>query len=681
MANLYPPYIEGKIPAQYGNELKIPFQHNRTADITQPKMTALIKTVFNGDQIAVLEGEFVEEDVASFTLTSNNLFTIGQYYKIQLAYGSAEEQNKYYSTAGVFKYTKKPKLTLEMSGRSLTGTYSNDDKSEKEYSYRFDIYEDGKLYHTSGEIIHQETKPDTYTLTIGMAILKHYDIQYIVQTINGIVISTNFSYYDDPMTPHYFDYGTSQLVLYNNEEDGSIQVQLFPNLTGLTGTFRLLRYWNNNYYEEIGTFGLNVNEPTLIYEDTSVEHGKEYLYALQAFNGDKNANKLYSNKLMCNFEHMFLSDATRQLCVKFDPKVSSFKTTLQESKVDTMGSQYPFFFRNGMVKYKEFPISGLISTYCDENNLFLEGARDLGTNLTHENFISEREFKLKVLDWLNNGEPKIFRSPAEGNYIVRLMNISLSPKDQLGRMLHSFNAQAYEVDEYDKGKRALYRTVRDLGYQEITLPQTDTTSLEFKEKDYLEIFALEENATVKISYGSKIQEIEISPMVSFIPPLPKKVTKLECTSGSIKILYSPFDNNFNSTVVKEGAKGEYFEQYSGCIVIDSEWRKKENPIQPPIDGKFNITYAKFVAKPSWESGDRQVVIKATSAFGEKEQVFTVSTSSVSVSDENRPLIWGVEYHNDNFVIQSKNFVDGIFKPEYLKVGDGVYAYIYYTKVV
>ena len=67
------------------------------------------------------------------------------------------------------------------------------------------------------------------------------------------------------------------------------------------------------------------------------------------------------------------------------------------------------------------------------------------TDLVDENMKAEREFKLAVLDWLTNGEPKLFRSPAEGNYIVRLMNISLSPEDKLSRMLHTFTCTAYEV--------------------------------------------------------------------------------------------------------------------------------------------------------------------------------------------------------------------------------------------
>jgi len=58
---------------------------------------------------------------------------------------------------------------------------------------------------------------------------------------------------------------------------------------------------------------------------------------------------------------MFLFDGTRQLKIQYNPKVSSFKNDILESKIDTIGSKYPFFFRNGHVHYKEFPISGLIS--------------------------------------------------------------------------------------------------------------------------------------------------------------------------------------------------------------------------------------------------------------------------------------------------------------------------------
>ena len=55
----------------------------------------------------------------------------------------------------------------------------------------------------------------------------------------------------------------------------------------------------------------------------------------------------------------------------------------------------------------------------NENRIAVK--RDRTTNLTDYNIVAERIFKMKVLDFLNDGKPKLFRSPGEGNFIVRLM--------------------------------------------------------------------------------------------------------------------------------------------------------------------------------------------------------------------------------------------------------------------
>jgi hypothetical protein len=71
----------------------------------------------------------------------------------------------------------------------------------------------------------------------------------------------------------------------------------------------------------------------------------------------------------------------------------------------------------------------------------------LDTFIADYNIVAERKFKLLLLDWLGDGQIKMFKSPTEGNYLVRLLNVSLTPEDRLGRMLHSFSCTAYEVEE------------------------------------------------------------------------------------------------------------------------------------------------------------------------------------------------------------------------------------------
>jgi hypothetical protein len=197
--------------------------------------------------------------------------------------------------------------------------------------------------------------------------------------------------------------------------------------------------------------------------DRTGEHGAEYTYYIK--NKDDGMLLKSTDSATCNFDSCFLYDGEKQLNLKFNTKISSFKNTIQEQKVETLGSKYPFIFRNGTIMYKEFSISSLISYWVDEEETFtnfftgsdfLKASTAANTatdnievslNLTDKNFQLERKFKTEVLEWLNNGKPKLFRSPAEGNFLVRLVNVSLTPNDTLGRMLHTFNATAYEIGE------------------------------------------------------------------------------------------------------------------------------------------------------------------------------------------------------------------------------------------
>lgn len=71
------------------------------------------------------------------------------------------------------------------------------------------------------------------------------------------------------------------------------------------------------------------------------------------------------------------------------------------------------------------------------------------TDLTHDNFFIERKFREKVEEFLNSFTYKLYRSPSEGNIVVGLLNVSLTPKQELGRMIFEFSATAYEVADYD----------------------------------------------------------------------------------------------------------------------------------------------------------------------------------------------------------------------------------------
>lgn len=71
----------------------------------------------------------------------------------------------------------------------------------------------------------------------------------------------------------------------------------------------------------------------------------------------------------------------------------------------------------------------------------------ISTDLTNKNIYIERKVREKVEEWLNSFNYKLYKSPTEGNIVVGLLNVSLSPKQELGRMIFEFSATAYELAE------------------------------------------------------------------------------------------------------------------------------------------------------------------------------------------------------------------------------------------
>lgn len=620
MAKLYPPHIEGTIPAfcktvdKNGTaraELVVPFSMNKAVSKHEVRGFDLkLKNIFGAENAYLItlstevgNGRYNidSEYTATFDLSSDLLdkLLLGQFYKVQIAY-IGDEGTGYYSTVGVVKYTSEPTMeianlstdVINMHRYSYIGRYSQvaydytpvnllrqdykpniyyiqdedrpgefklcmteiwsatkqyyvriatldvdkmKDATEKEYSYRFLLTDfKGAVIADSGYLIHNSSNDTTsYESQDEFAFpsdLKHgkiYYLQYSVKTNNGMeVFSPKYRIMQKRSIAPEIDVEVKAIMNYNN---GYVDVNLVGQQDeegverGATGSFLLTRSSSDDNFQvwnEVLRFGLYGQKPSRsLFRDFTVEQGKTYIYSLQQYNDTGlYSARIKSNEIQVDFEDAFLFDGERQLKIKFNPKVTSFKDSHLESKVDTIGSQYPFIFRNGNVSYKEFPLAGLISYQSDEENLFMSDeelgltnilakekrpgtflektdpedsyfenlfnlgishSSKYGTPITHMsseelkkdfyarknlrdghdnlrarttslsgyNIAAERTFKLNVLDWLNNGKAKLFRSPAEGNYLVRLMNVTLSPEEKTGRMLHTFNSQAYEIAE------------------------------------------------------------------------------------------------------------------------------------------------------------------------------------------------------------------------------------------
>lgn len=296
---------------------------------------------------------------------------------------------------------------------------------------------------------------------------------------------------------------------WGNDLEGQLddKVVIFNEETNISGNFYLMRRDEEGNEIFLSSLVLPLPENTdFVYYDNTIEQGKEYTYYLKQYNVIEDTEAPIEDSLgtvaIPDFEDIFLSDSDHTLRIRYNPKMSSFKTTILEQKIDTIGGKYPFFFRNGNVAYKELPVGGLISYHADDLMLFdpnlkeeyfPEDKSSRGHTADRSKFTShsageeiylERKYKRAVEEWLTNGKPKLLRTPTEGNFIVRLMNVSLSPMEQLNRSLHSFSATGYEMADYNFENLKKYNLVKE------------SKTAETKNSGYISITEKIENFTI-----------------------------------------------------------------------------------------------------------------------------------------------------------------------------------------
>lgn len=575
---LYAPIIDPRVPAfvftsNLSEEdkkitiqtaaIKINFTHNRAVGFNIQQFQLLIWQ-YNDKRknIKILTTEVKSSDLDKgeviFTYTDTDSFLKpNMYYKVQLAYVDNDNSVGPYSTIGVTKCVGNSahvEAYVESCSRSLldnqpnantvtyNGVYYNlDAKNEYVSKYRFTLYHAAEncLIQDSGWSLPNQDGTMPFVVKSDLKTQTTYKLEFQLETINGLLVTKTYKIINTVRRPILYNGGIVASQDAEAVNNGYVLVQLNGLTSYSQGYFRIMRKCDtlqDNIWEEIARTTVQ-QKPDLAsiyyWKDFSVEHGYTYTYAIEQYSDtipEEYSERIESNSITVQFDDMFLSDGQVQLKIMFNPQVSSFKETILEQKVDTMGSKYPFFFRNGNVQYKEFSVSGLISYLMDDNCCFTlsdiemqlnteEAGRQSServfsktTDLSHDNFRTERQFKLKVLEWLNNGQPKVFRSPAEGNYIIRLTNTSLSPNSTVGRMLHTFQSSACEIAEY---------TYQNL--QELNLLKNDS---------HCPVIALQNDAfTNEVRYGGKYITLTLTSksggkkLLSLIEPYQKSLIR------------------------------------------------------------------------------------------------------------------------------------------------------------
>lgn len=503
---LYPPVIGSRIPAFYQDSddnlvITVPFVNNRSVSYENISDIVLrIKTIQTDwvSLVAYYEGDLKEawnSGLVKYIIPKKKYqkemeswrVNVGQFYKIQLAYKDKDGDLGYYSSVGISKFSFYPEVSIEGLNKTepsthrynYIGSYSqkyNDrimDTTEKVYKYKFIIESEGSIIKDTGWLLHNSDLDENEYSSIDIfeylnELPAASTIQYLVQTSSGIE-AQSAKY---PIVPSELGQNSITCKTELDFDNGYINITAIGNSNKELYVVRNIKNSNDKY--KIGKITINSS-----FKDCTIEQGIEYEYSIYELQNDGTYTCSEKSSIISDYEDIFLFDGEKQLKIRFNPNVNSLSETIMESKVDTIGGKYPVFLRNGDTRYFVFSFGGLITYNMDEQGLFDEGfakldywrestdtKQEININSTTSqnayNYKREREFREKVLNWLNNGQPKLYRSATEGIKIVRLTGNNLTPNQQVSRMIWSFNSNAIEVDNHDYEalvKNKIYKNV------------------------------------------------------------------------------------------------------------------------------------------------------------------------------------------------------------------------------
>ena len=521
--NLYPPVIDTYQPAQIkGSALRIYFSISDYNVYSEMKNFAQITISDQESNLSVLDKTKYPTQIMLKTIgidntrtvdkyyidinTTDGIFSIDKFYKVQIRFTSTEAANvnlttpqaidawlsenldyfSEWSRVTLIKWIAQNAISingvtigtsttidLPISDETLLGKLTFNEES-KEYlnCYRLKLYDDENNLLLDSNLLYTDKNSNDvnefwYKLKYGLTAGDEYTLNIYYQT------NSLYSNELECTLAATGNSGEDQGFVFSareNKEDGEILVRISrPPQTAFTGKLIIKRACDKDAFtiwEDMHTIDID-SASNFLYDwvDQTVESGVLYKYALLESYNNVSYLKTYSKVLMIVLDDMYLDIAEQQLKVQFNPQVSSFKRVINEGKIETIGSQYPYIRRNAAINYAQFPISGLISCQMDENEKFitketLYGGKENLRNYEHFNsmevnkpfmttidndFVYEKKFRDAVMQFLMDGKVKLFRSATEGNYLVRLTDVSFTPNQQLGRMIWTFSATANEV--------------------------------------------------------------------------------------------------------------------------------------------------------------------------------------------------------------------------------------------
>lgn len=210
--------------------------------------------------------------------------------------------------------------------------------------------------------------------------------------------------------------------------------------------------------------------------DYFVENGNYYRYALQPITADGRKGPIteFFDTVSTYEGFWMLGEQDMQFSFIYDGNISTITHNKSEAVIETITGRYPFVVSSADLDYRSFNFTGKLTYQQDVHRLLVSDTyseaispdptipinfveikygdeaalnKKADISLLDESMVMQRIWRQKILEWLKDGKPKILKSEAEGNILVRVTNVTVTPVQSLYGLIADFSCTMTEIGD------------------------------------------------------------------------------------------------------------------------------------------------------------------------------------------------------------------------------------------
>lgn len=462
-----------------------------------------------------------------YSIINKNMLSFNTYYKIQVRLSKDPNPNKTgsdlseyltkeenlekfseWSTVCLARFIAPPDISITLNnqngnnptintsnitlvGNYIKGSITDTDiplttLDDEEYLSSFDIQlfnsNNEEIFHSTEQLINIRNSfnsinyPIPFYFQPGIYSLKiNYITANLYQGVKNINFTVNYS------QSSWSEQSEVAEMLAIDSVIGKVNISIYPVSEDIIGERNIsirractddnFTVWETIWHKTVNE--IRTDTP-LSFDDFTIESGTLYSYEI-TYTNNSGSYTITETNVLSIFDHAFLTGEGTQLCVKFNPNISNYKTNVSDGVVTTIGGKHPYITRNANMYYRSFTLTGTIAYEMDAEHQFTTRSEMYGDYIQiygsyfvnryfnqRNDRLTQRKFRELVMNYLYDDVPKLFRSTPEGNILVRITDVTLTPNQQLSRMIYDFSCTATEIADCTINNYKIYK-IQDFG--------------------------------------------------------------------------------------------------------------------------------------------------------------------------------------------------------------------------